>query len=103
MAYVGKLIVDAVVAALDVYRRRASPNTCAARARARARRARGANRGRAARHRLRQSLLRVLLSQRVHLLIRQGAHARTAQFEDSEFYDKMNRARMEASVDRCRS
>src|SRR5262249_54220288 len=46
-----------------------------------------------------QSLLRVLLSQKVHLLILDKALTLTlAQFEDSEFYDKLNRARQEASV-----
>jgi ATP-binding cassette subfamily B protein len=46
-----------------------------------------------------QSLLRVLLSQRVHLLILDKALTLTlAQFEDSELYDKLNRARQEASV-----
>ena len=46
-----------------------------------------------------QSLLRVLLSQRVHLLILDKALTlELAQFEDSEFYDKLNRARQEASV-----
>src|SRR5262249_59198071 len=46
-----------------------------------------------------QSLLRVLLSQRVHLLILDKALTLTlAQFEDSEFYDKLNRARQEASI-----
>ena len=46
-----------------------------------------------------QSLLRVLLSQRVHLLILDKALTlELAQFEDSVFYDKLNRARQEASV-----
>jgi len=46
-----------------------------------------------------QSLLRVLLSQRVHELILEKALTLSlAQFEDSEFYDKLNRARQEASV-----
>ena len=45
-----------------------------------------------------QSLLRVKLSQRVHLLILDKAQTLDlAQFEDSEFYDKLNRARQEAS------
>jgi len=45
-----------------------------------------------------QSLLRVLLSQRVHELILEKALTLSlAQFEDSEFYDKLNRARQEAS------
>jgi ATP-binding cassette subfamily B protein len=46
-----------------------------------------------------QSLLRVLLSQRVHELILDKALTLSlAQFEDSEFYDKLSRARQEASV-----
>ena len=46
-----------------------------------------------------QSLLRVLLSQRVHRMILDKALTLSlAQFEDSEFYDKLNRARQEASV-----
>jgi ATP-binding cassette, subfamily B, bacterial len=45
-----------------------------------------------------QSLLRVLLSQRVHIMILDKALTlELAQFEDSEFYDKLNRARQEAS------
>jgi hypothetical protein len=41
----------------------------------------------------------VLLSQRVHLLILDKALTlELAQFEDSEFYDKLNRARQEASI-----
>ena len=46
-----------------------------------------------------KSLLRVLLSQRVHFLILDKALTLTlAQFEDSELYDKLNRARQEASI-----
>lgn len=45
-----------------------------------------------------QSLLRVLLSQRVNIMILDKALTLDlAQFEDSEFYDKLNRARQEAS------
>jgi len=45
-----------------------------------------------------QTLLRVLLSQRVNTLILDKALTlELAQFEDSEFYDKLNRARQEAS------
>ncbi|MEM9413135.1 MAG: ABC transporter ATP-binding protein, partial [Planctomycetota bacterium] len=44
------------------------------------------------------SLLRALLGQRVNMLILEKAHAlELSQFEDSEFYDKMTRARREAS------
>ncbi len=45
-----------------------------------------------------QTLLRVLLSRRVHVMILDKALTlELAQFEDSEFYDKLNRARQEAS------
>lgn len=45
-----------------------------------------------------QSLLRVLLGQKVNVLILQKALTLDlAHFEDSEFYDKMTRARREAS------
>ncbi len=45
-----------------------------------------------------QALLRVLLSQSVNILILEKALTlELAQFEDSEFYDKLNRARQEAS------
>ncbi|MFE1744936.1 ABC transporter ATP-binding protein [Coleofasciculus sp. H7-2] len=45
-----------------------------------------------------QSLLRVLLGQRVNVLILEKALTlNLTHFEDSEFYDKMNRARQEAS------
>jgi ATP-binding cassette subfamily B protein len=46
-----------------------------------------------------QSLLRVLLSQRVHgMILDKALTLSLAQFEDSEFYDKLNRARQEAST-----
>ena len=46
-----------------------------------------------------QSLLRVLLGQRVNVLILEKALTLDlAHFEDSEFYDKMNQARNEASL-----
>ena len=46
-----------------------------------------------------QSLLRVLLGQKVNVLILEKALTLDlAHFEDSEFYDKMTRARREASV-----
>lgn len=46
-----------------------------------------------------QSLLRVLLGQRVNVLILEKALTLDlAHFEDSEFYDKMNQARSEASL-----
>ena len=100
VAYLGKLIVDAVVAAIDANRAGAAPDYArvlllvalegllvAALA--------GVQRG----IDFCQSLLRVLLSQRVHLLILDKALTLTlAQFEDSELYDKLNRARQEASI-----
>jgi ATP-binding cassette subfamily B protein len=99
IAYVGKLIVDAVVAAIDANRAGLAPDYAltlelvalegllvAALA--------GVQRGIGSC----QSLLRVLLSQRVNLLILDKALTLTlAQFEDSELYDKLNRARQEAS------
>jgi ATP-binding cassette subfamily B protein len=99
IAYVGKLIVDAVVAAIDANRTGLAPDYAltlelvalegllvAALA--------GVQRGIGSC----QSLLRVLLSQRVNLLILDKALTLTlAQFEDSELYDKLNRARQEAS------
>ena len=100
VAYLGKLIVDAVVAAIDANRAGAAPDHArvlalvalegllvAALA--------GVQRG----IDFCQSLLRVLLSQRVNFLILDKALTLTlAQFEDSELYDKLNRARQEASV-----
>jgi ATP-binding cassette subfamily B protein len=100
VAYLGKLIVDAVVAALEANRAGAPPDYAgvlwlvaaegllvAALAAAQ----RGID--------FCQSLLRVLLSQRVHFLILDKALTLTlAQFEDSELYDKLNRSRQEASV-----
>jgi ATP-binding cassette subfamily B protein len=100
VAYLGKLIVDAVVAAIDANRGGAAPDHApvlllvalegllvALLA--------GVQRGIS----FCQSLLRVLLSQRVNLLILDKALTLTlAQFEDSELYDKLNRARQEASI-----
>ncbi len=99
IAWVGQLIVDAVVAAIDTYEETESFDyggvlwlvalegaLVASQA--------GAQRG----IDFCQSLLRVLLSQRVHTMILDKALTlELAQFEDSEFYDKMNRARQEAS------
>ena len=100
VAYLGKLIVDAVVAALEANRAGAAPDYAAVfffvaleglLVAALAGAQRGIN--------FCQSLLRVLLSQRVHLLILDKALTLSlAQFEDSELYDKLNRARQEASV-----
>jgi ATP-binding cassette, subfamily B, bacterial len=99
IAYVGKLIIDAVVAAIAVAQAGEDPayslvlqfvvieGVLVA--------------GVAAVQRgigYCQSLLRVLLSQRVNILILEKALTlELAQFEDSEFYDKLNRARQEAS------
>jgi ATP-binding cassette subfamily B protein len=98
-AYVGQLIVDAVVAAVGLYRQGGEPDFghlfllvalegsfVAALA--------GAQRG----IDFCQTLLRVLLSQRVNtMIVAKALTLDLAQFEDSEFYDKLNRARQEAS------
>jgi len=99
MAYVGALIIDAVVAATQVYR-----DTGAAELRgvfvlvaleaaivaALAFAQRGIS--------LCQALLRAQLGQRVNVMILEKALTlELAQFEDSEFYDKLTRARREAS------
>ena len=95
VAYVGKLIVDAVVAAMeapnasltDVYTYVAYEAGLAIALSA-------AQRGLAAA----QSLLRARLGQRVNEMILDKAQTLSlAQFEDSEFYDKLTRARREAS------
>lgn len=95
IAYIGQLIVDGVVAAIDAE----SPDirgvlelvvlealivaTVA-----------GAQRGISAS----QSLLRALLGQRVNVMILEKALTlQLANFEDSEFYDKLTQARREAS------
>ena len=99
MAYVGALIIDAVVAASQAYR-----DTGVAEFRpvfllvalealivvALAFAQRGIS--------LCQALLRALLGQRVNVMILEKALTlELAQFEDSEFYDKLTRARREAS------
>ena len=97
IAYVGKLIVDAVVQAaqsgdpgdrwmaLTYLGVEAILVTILA----------GANQGLG----LCQSLLRVLLGQKVNLLILEKAQTLPlSYFEDSEFYDKMNQARRQASA-----
>ncbi len=98
-AYVGKLIIDAVVAAIAVSQSGGEPSYSqalkfvlveGALVAAIAAIQRGIN--------FCQTLLRVLLSQRVNTLILEKALTlELAQFEDSEFYDKLNRARQEAS------
>ncbi len=98
-AYVGQLIVDAVVAAIEQTSRGQTGNTrevlvfvglealiVAALT--------AAQRGIS----LSQSLLRALLGQRVNVMILEKALTlELANFEDSEFYDKLTRARREAS------
>ena len=99
MAYVGALIIDAVVAASRVYTETGKADfipvfslvvlealIVAVLA--------GAQRGIS----LCQSLLRAQLGQRVNVMILEKALTlELAQFEDSEFYDKLTRARREAS------
>jgi ATP-binding cassette subfamily B protein len=100
IAYVGKLIVDAVVAAIAIYQVDATIDYAGllglvALEGALVALVTAAQRG----IDFCQSLLRVALSQRVHVLILEKAlKLHLAQFEDSEFYDKLNRARQEASV-----
>lgn len=99
VAWVGALIIDAVVAAAGVYREtgmlEARPvmvlvavEGALVGALAGAQRALSAS----------QSLLRAQLGQRVNEMILQKAlQLDLAQFEDAEFYDKLTRARREAS------
>ena len=100
IAYLAKLILDAVVAEIPRFSTTGTANyehvlLLVAALAAVAAVVAGAQRG----IDFCQSLLRVLLSQRVHLLILDKALTlELAQFEDSEFYDKLNRARQEASV-----
>ena len=96
IAYVGKLIVDGVVLAaqsgLASDRWAALSNLAIEAALVGA--STGANQGLA----LSQSMLRMLLGYKVNVLILEKALTLTlAHFEDSEFYDKMTRARREAS------
>ncbi|GLR62717.1 ABC transporter ATP-binding protein [Marinospirillum insulare] len=99
-AYLGKLIVDAVLMAMQVYQTtglveyqpllnyvllEALILTCLSAAQ----RATTAH----------QALLRGLLGQKVNVMILEKAQTLAlAQFEDSEFYDKLTRARREAST-----
>jgi ATP-binding cassette subfamily B protein len=99
MAYVGALIIDAVVAATQVYKETGGADFAsvfqlvlleagivAVLA--------GAQRGIS----LSQALLRAQLGQRVNVMILEKALTlELAQFEDCEFYDKLTRARREAS------
>ena len=99
MAWVGALIIDAVVAATAVYRETGSASftpvfsLVALEALIVAVMA-GAQRGIS----LCQALLRAQLGQRVNVMIlKKALTLELAQFEDSEFYDKLTRARREAS------
>jgi len=99
-AWVGKLIVDGVVAAMELHRQAADASTgnvlllvaleglvVAGIA--------GAQRGISTC----QALLRALMGQRINVMILEKALTlQLTQFEDSEFYDKLTRARREASV-----
>ncbi len=99
VAYVGKLIVDAVVAAMAQEQPtrealRALLELVALEALLVAFLA-GAQRGLS----VCQSLLRALLGQRVNQMILEKALGlRLSRFEDAEFYDKLTRARREAST-----
>lgn len=97
IAYVGKLIVDAVVQAAQSglsQDRNAAFTYLAIEAGLVALLA-GTRQGLT----LCQSLLRMLLGHKVNLLILEKAQTLTlSHFEDSEFYDKMTRARQEAST-----
>jgi len=99
MAWVGALIIDAVVAATGVYKETGTAqlmpvfSLVALEALIVALLA-GAQRGIS----LCQALLRAQLGQRVNVMILEKAITlELAQFEDSEFYDKLTRARREAS------
>ena len=99
MAYVGALIIDAVVAATQVYRDSGAAElravfTLVALEAAIVAALAFAQRGIS----LCQALLRAQLGQRVNVMILEKALTlELAQFEDSEFYDKLTRARREAS------
>ncbi|HEX7080912.1 MAG TPA: ABC transporter ATP-binding protein [Gammaproteobacteria bacterium] len=99
-AYVGKLIVDAVVAAIEVYREGgAAPYAdvllLVALEGALVAGVAAAQRAIDFCH----ALLRLKLSERVNVMILDKALTlELAQFEDSEFYDKLTRARQDAST-----
>jgi len=99
VAYVGALIIDAVVAASQAFREAgeaefATVFTLVALEAAIVAALAGAQRGIS----LCQALLRAQLGQRVNVMILEKALTlELAQFEDSEFYDKLTRARREAS------
>jgi ABC-type multidrug transport system fused ATPase/permease subunit len=96
VAYIGKLIVDAVVFATqtrpnpDIYHVLGFVGLEALAVAILAVTQRGQN--------ICQSLLRLLLAQRVNeLILNKALTLELTQFEDSEFYDKMSNARREAS------
>ena len=99
VAYIGSLIVDAVIHAADLHRRTGATALAgivtlvaleALLVAATAMAQRGIS--------LAQSLLRAQLGQRVNVMILEKALTLDlTQFEDSEFYDKLTRARREAS------
>jgi len=100
VAWIGQLIVDGVVAAINQHQQTGGADTSlvllfvASEAGVVALIA-GAQRGIATC----QALLRALMGQRINLLILEKALTlKLAHFEDSEFYDKLTRARREAST-----
>ena len=103
-AYVGQLIVDGVLAAMESYEAASTPNLWAALSPVLVLVALEggiialmalAQRGLSAQ----QSLLRALLGQKVNVMILEKAGTLSlSQFEDSELYDQLTRARREAST-----
>ena len=99
MAYIGALIIDAVLAATELSRQSGDTDmarvfTLVAFEALVVATIAGAQRGIS----LCQALLRAQLGQRVNVMILEKAITlELAQFEDSEFYDKLTRARREAS------
>ena len=100
VAWIGQLIVDGVVAAIGQHQQTGSADTTyvllfvAAEAGVVALLA-GTQRGISTC----QALLRALMGQRINLMILEKALTlKLAHFEDSEFYDKLSRARREAST-----
>jgi ATP-binding cassette subfamily B protein len=103
VAWVGQLIVDAVVAGIAVREQTGDGASCAPALRAVARRGPGSWRAMAAvtagASGSAESLLRAMLGHRVNVMILEKALTlQLSHFEDSEFYDKLTRARREAST-----
>lgn len=99
-AWLGKLIVDAVVAAMEVYQSTGEvayqPLITFVLLEALVLIGISAAQRATAAH---QALMRALLGQKVNVMILEKAQTLSlAQFEDSEFYDKLTRARREAST-----